>query len=163
MKLKIQTCLLILSSFVFIDGTSAGEAFPKNPELTVTPGKLCNKPSKYRYSENIPYCERDVTWQTKEYVINNYDRSFGYRVSQMKREEFKIDHLIPLCVGGANDTTNLWPQHKSVYAVTDPLEPVLCAKMYEGKLKQSDAVLLVIEAKTHLERVPEIINYVNGL
>lgn len=137
--------------------------FPKVPELTITPGLLCNKPIKLRYPEQVAYCGRDVSWQTKDYVINKYDESFGFRIKKLKREDFKIDHLIPLCVGGANEVSNLWPQHKSIYAQTDPLEPVLCAKMYEGKLKQSDAVLLVIEAKTHLDRIPAIMRHLESL
>lgn len=163
MKSISPLVILLISFFISESSVSAREPFPRSPELTVTPGRLCHNPSKFRYPENIAYCERDVTYQTKEYVINNYDQSFGFRIAQLKREDFKIDHLIPLCVGGANDASNLWPQHKSVYTITDPLEPVLCAKMYEGKLKQNEAVLLIIEAKTHLDRVQKIYNYVNSL
>lgn len=154
---------LCLTAILSINLVCANENFPAGPELTVTPGKLCDKPNKYRYPENIAYCERDVVFQTKDYVIKTYDESFGYQIGKLNREDFKIDHLIPLCVGGSNDRANLWPQHKSVYAITDPLEPVVCAKMYQGKLKQSDAVLIMIEAKTHLERVPSLLKQVNSL
>ncbi len=165
MKFLFQSISKIMVGIFLAAATvvHAGDAFPKGPELTVTPGKLCDKPAKYRYAENVAYCERDVAYATKEYVINNYDQSFGYIIGKMKREDFKIDHLIPLCVGGSNDRANLWPQHKSVYAITDPLEPVVCAKMYQGKLKQSDAVLFVLEAKTHIDRVQSIIKHINSL
>ncbi len=160
--LNFLLALLIVSQAT-VNARVVGDVFPKGPELTITPGKLCDKPAKYRYAEKIAYCERDVSSETKEHVIANYDQSFGYQVGKMKREDFKVDHFIPLCVGGSNDRANLWPQHKSVYDITDPLEPIVCAKMYQGKLKQSEAVLLVVEAKTHLDRVSRIIKHINSL
>lgn len=158
LSIKALGLLLLISTAAF-----AHDGFPTGPELTVTPGKLCDIPVKLRYPEQIPYCIRDVKPLTKDAIIANYDDSFGYKISEMPREDFKIDHLIPLCVGGSNDVSNLWPQHKSVFAITDPLEPELCSKMYQGKLKQQEAVQLVIEAKTHLDRVKGIIKYVKSL
>lgn len=158
--LKITTALFITLIFA---GEISAQDFPKGPELSETPGKLCDQPSKVRYPEKIAYCDRDVSYETKEIIIHEYDQKFNYSIAKMPRGEFKIDHLIPLCAGGSNDTTNLWPQHKSVYAITDPLEPVICSKMAQGRLKQNDAVSLVIEAKTHLERTKKIIEYVSRL
>ncbi len=137
--------------------------FPSGPELSITTGKLCDTPSAYRYAEKIPYCERDVSYETKEILMKEYDQKFNYHILSLPRVDIKIDHLIPLCAGGSNDISNLWPQHKSVYAITDPIEPVICAKMAQGRLKQKDAVSLVIEAKTHLERASKILQYVNKL
>lgn len=39
----------------------------------------------------------------------------------------------------SNEENNLWPQHKKVYMITDPLEPEMCAAMSNGKLLQRDA------------------------
>jgi hypothetical protein len=138
-------------------------AFPKIPELTVTPGKLCDKPSSRRYAESIAYCERDVIYQTKKLVIETYDNSFGYAIGKMNRVDFKIDLLIPLCVGGSNDQANLWPQHKSSFVITDPFEYLVCTKMSLGKLKQNNAVLIILEGKTHLDRVPQLIRQLKSL
>lgn len=137
--------------------------FPTTPDLEITPGKLCDRPSSFRYSEKIAYCDRDVSYETKEIVIKEYDQKKNFSILSLPRADFKIDHLIPLCAGGSNDIVNLWPQHKSVYAQTDPLEPVVCAKMNQGKLKQKDAVLLIIEAKTQLDRTGKIIEYISKL
>ncbi|MNT67943.1 hypothetical protein D3C72_2061270 [compost metagenome] len=81
----------------------------------------------------------------------------------MNRMDFKIDHYIPLCMGGANDVENLWPQHKSIYAITDPLEPLLCEKMADGRLLQKDAINYIKAAKANLDQVPAIIRQVQGL
>jgi len=81
----------------------------------------------------------------------------------MNRMDFKIDHFIPLCAGGSNDPVNLWPQHKSVYQQTDPVEPLLCQRMLEGKLSQTDAVKLIMRAKLDLNQVPVVMKILNGL
>lgn len=162
MKKNSHTFLALLISLAFNSQVFA-EDFPQGPELSITPGKLCDRPTSTKYAEQIPYCARNVSYSTKEILMKEYDQKFDYNIMKMARIDFKIDHFIPLCVGGSNDITNLWPQHKSIYKITDPLEPILCAKMAQGRLKQKDAVLLVIDAKTNLERVPEILRYVNGL
>lgn len=131
------------------------------PELSITPGKLCERTSERRYPEGVAYCKRDVTTVTKKDVFREYGVDFNDPSNV--RDNYKIDHLIPLCVGGSNDITNLWPQPASAYMITDPLEPLLCEKMAQGKLEQSEAVELVIEAKTHLDRVDRIFRYVSRL
>ena len=95
--------------------------------------------------------------------MKEYDQKFGYRIAQLPRADFKIDHFIPLCVGGSNDISNLWPQHKAVYEITDPLEPIICEKMAQGKLKQKDAVQMIIDAKTNLGRTEKILLQINRL
>lgn len=159
--LKINFILLILAIFAY--QASAAEKFPKGPRLAITSGKTCDRPNSYRYSEKIAYCDRDVSVETKESIINEYDQKYGYSIANMPRSEFKIDHLIPLCAGGSNDVENLWPQHKSVYTITDPLEPVVCQKMAKGRLRQADAILLVLEGKTDLSRTKAIIQYLNKI
>lgn len=158
--LKIHIATLLLLSVAF-----AGQpaSFPKNPNLTETPGKLCTNSKVQRYPEHISYCERNVDTYTKNAIIQKYDQLFGYQIESMNRKDFKIDHLIPLCAGGANSEDNLWPQHKSVYEITDPIEPLLCQKMQEGKLLQADAVKLVFQAKMNLDQVPALMKQLNSL
>lgn len=162
MKKTIVLTLTLLFTISF-SGTINASDFPRGPELSITPGKICDHPSSYRYPEQIPYCVRDVTYQTKEVIIKEYDQKFNYRIEYLNRTDFKIDHFIPLCAGGSNDIVNLWPQHRSVYEITDPLEPIICAKMALGKLKQKEAIALITEAKTNLSRTAQIIQYVSGL
>ncbi len=140
-----------------------GEPFPRIPSLSETPGKLCANPSSVRYPEKIAYCERDVDVYMKEDVIARYDNQLGYKIRTMNRYDFKIDHLIPLCAGGDNVEDNLWPQHKSVYAITDPIEPLICQRMEEGKLSQKEAVQMVIYAKTHLNELPRLMKILGSM
>lgn len=149
--------LVSLSSFAGSDGN-----FPKGPDANLTPGAVCTHPTEHRYPENIDYCERDVDSMTKKAIFVQYDQ-LGFRTRSMNRMDFKIDHFIPLCMGGANDVENLWPQHKSIYNITDPLEPLLCEKMAAGRLLQKDAINYIRNAKTHLDQVPAIMREVQGL
>ena len=160
MAMKFIIALLLLS---FVSTVSAEGAFPRGPNLDETPGSLCSNSRQRRYPEKIAYCERSVDSYQKNAIIQKYDRLFDYSIRSMKRLDFKIDHLIPLCAGGSNNDDNLWPQHKSIYNITDPLEPLLCEKMQEGKLLQADAVKLIIEAKTHLDQVPAIMKKLKSL
>lgn len=157
----LALAVLILGSFSF--HTSFASDFPTGPAQQMTPGKLCDIPNELRYPEQIAYCERDVTIETKHLIIEEYDRQFGFQIQTMPRDQFKIDHYIPLCMGGSNDITNLWPQHVSVYTVTDPLEKAICDKMVVGKIQQKDAVALIIEGKNHLDEVPKILAQVRLL
>lgn len=160
MKLVFTT--MTLFTLILTNVLAAGN-FPTTPNLQETPGKLCSSPSGIRYPEKINYCERNVDVYMKEDVIRTYDKELGYHIKTMARSDFKIDHLIPLCAGGANDELNLWPQHKSIYKITDPIEPLLCAKMAAGKLTQAEAVKMIIYAKTHLNEVPSLIGKLNNL
>ena len=154
----------ITLALLFVVSTSAFamDQFPKGPDASITPGALCIRPDSHRYPEQINYCERDVDSDTKRGRFAAYDQ-LGYRTRSMDRQDFKIDHYIPLCMGGANDSKNLWPQHKSVYVITDGLEQLLCEKMAEGKLLQKEAIKMVMEAKNHLDEVPAIVAKANAL
>lgn len=164
---KANLRALILSTIVLIfvvsDFVLAGDKFPIGPIESMTPGSLCESSPVRRYPEKIVYCERNVKSELKVQIIKLYDERFGYSIARMNREEFKIDHFIPLSIGGSNSIENLWPQHKSVYTITDDLEHLLHTKISAGKIKQAEAIRVIREAKLNLARVPELIHYVNGL
>jgi hypothetical protein len=162
-NLKRITSLILVSLISFsVFLAQANDAFPKGPDATLTPGVLCSTPDALRYPEQIKYCNRNVSTDLKKDIFVAYDQ-LGFRTRSMKRMSFKIDHYIPLCMGGANDFKNLWPQHESVYKITDPLEPLLCQKMSEGKILQKTAVELIIQGKANLDQVPAIIAKVQSL
>lgn len=141
----------------------AGQDFPLGPDLQTTPGSLCKNSNVRRYPARIIYCERDVSSDLKRQLIKNYDEQLGFHIRQMNRQDFKIDHFIPLSIGGSNESNNLWPQHKTVYGITDPLEQLLSDKISANKITQSEAVRVIKEAKLNLGRVPELIDYVESM
>lgn len=153
-----------LTSFIFVLSLTlsafAGEignlTFPDGPHAEMTPGVLCTHADSYRYEEHIPYCSRAVSSSEKQRIIAAYDNQFGYSIQKLPRGDFKIDHFIPLSIGGANDVGNLWPQHKSIYKFSDPIEEILSELMIKGRIKQADAILAIKNCKYHLETCAQI-------
>lgn len=141
----------------------ASGSYPDGPEPTQTPGKLCETNTVKRYPEGIAYCERKVSADTKRAIIEIYDQKFGFQISKMNRGEFKIDHFIPLSIGGSNSIENLWPQYRKVYEVTDPIELELGNKISVGRIKQSEAVRLIKEAKLNLSKADEILRLIQAM
>lgn len=156
-SLFVSALLILTTSSAF-----ALDAFPKGPDATLTPGALCSHPDERRYPENIAYCDRNVDSSVKGEIFMAYDQ-IGYRTRSMRRQDFKIDHYFPLCMGGSNEKTNLWPQHKSVYEITDPLEQKICDKMAEGVLLQKDAIEIVKKAKADLSTVDGYMEQLDNL
>lgn len=160
--------LTVLATLVALTGASLAAApgqagFPTSPHPELTPGSLCESPTAKRYPEGIPYCARKVASELKAEIMREYDQTLGYRIQAMNRGAFKIDHYIPLCMGGSNRPDNLWPQHESVFNVTDPLEGLACDKMAQGKLRQAAAVSIIREAKANLGGVPALVSRVQQL
>jgi hypothetical protein len=66
-----------------------------------------------------------------------------YRLPWSRRAEFKIDHLIPIELGGADSIDNLWPQSVRVkpYGADrkELLTEVLLARIAKGQITLSQA------------------------
>lgn len=152
-QLLIIACIYLLAASIAF----ATDEFPKAPDLELTPGALCLVADEIRYPEKINYCERDVSTGKKWAVINRYTKKFHFTISEAQRPEFKIDHYIPLCMGGANVVENLWPQHSTIFHVTDALEEILCEAMSLGKMSQVEAVEKIKKGKNDLTQAPIII------
>lgn len=135
--------------------------FPRSPDLSITPGALCSTPTEYRYPERIAYCARDVSGWQKELAFINY-RKLGYSLSG-ERSEYKVDHFIPLCVGGSNEMSNLWPQYYTVSEKTDLLEQLACEVLVKGKISQRDVIDLIMAVKLDLEKLPEVMKQLRRL
>lgn len=152
---------LVLS--LLVSFTVLAQDYPTKPDSSLTPGVLCEHADELRYPERIKYCERDVESDTKYEVIQDYNEKLGYQILPQQRRNFKIDHYIPLCMGGSNDKRNLWPQHKSIYQHTDELEMVACQKMASGRISQSRAVDVIKAAKEDYQDAHRYLKELNGL
>jgi hypothetical protein len=148
--------LLMFPALVF------AQSFPKGPDARLTLGALCDMPVEYRYPEHIAYCGRDVDTVTKNEIFVSY-RQLGYSLPSQSRADYKIDHYIPLCMGGANSKTNLWPQHISIYKQTDTLEEAICSKMRDGKMSQAAGVKMMKAVKNNLSLIPQAWSQLNSL
>jgi hypothetical protein len=158
MKLLTLVSLMLTSTYVL----AFTAEYPKSPLKQLTPGSLCDRPDKFRYPEQIAYCERDVSGQQKREIFEDYRRA-GFRLDPSTRGSFKVDHFIPLCAGGSNHDDNLWPQHRSVYEITDPLEGLGCEKLAVGRISQAELVKRITTAKKDISQAAESLRYLNSL
>lgn len=157
----MKTTLFLIATTLAFNVFSA--EYPKGPNLQITPGALCDRPDTYRYPEHIAYCERDVTPQTKAEVFATYRNRLGYTLDLTNRSNYKIDHFIPLCAGGSNEEENLWPQHVSIFQITDPIEALGCEKLSQAKITQKNLVTLIKQAKLNLSDAPKVLKYLQSL
>lgn len=103
----------------------AGDDMLPNPKLT--PGKIARN-------------DKDRNGVTEEMERHLFDR---YHILWRRRPEFKVDHLIPLELGGADVMDNLWPQSLSArpYSVErkELLTRHLLARIAAGKMTLAQA------------------------
>jgi hypothetical protein len=82
----------IIASVALTANARAQEAFLPNPKLT--PGRIAER-------------DKDCGGVTLKMEQKVFAR---YRLPWPRRAEFKIDHLVPVELGGADTIDNLWPQ-----------------------------------------------------
>ena len=58
---------------------------------------------------------------------------------------------------------NLWPQHKSVYEITDPIEFLGCDQLKAGKITQKNLIVLIKKAKLNLAEAPGVLKTLQAL
>lgn len=159
----MKKSLLLLLVFLSLNAVAAATAnYPSGPDPRLTPGAICTLTEKYRYPERIAYCERDVSVELKSSIFQSYRKILGYTLSGA-RNTYKIDHFIPLCAGGSNERENLWPQHVSVYSITDPLEELACKRLAKGLITQQEVINLIVTAKRDLRRAGEVYQYLQNI
>ena len=92
MKNRLVRAALLVGFVLPVGNVRAQEALLPNPKLT--PGRVARSEAD----------RRGVTAQMERKVFARY------RLPWSRRAQFKIDHLIPLELGGADSIDNLWPQ-----------------------------------------------------
>lgn len=131
--------------FSSLSGAWAAKIEPRTPNPEITPGHLCSKRDPdfdgYRYKERIPYCERNVSQALKNAVYE------AYSVPVNKRQNYTIDHFIPLSIGGSNAFENLWPEHKKLKEKRLFLELDTYLELERGEITQKEAIRRITEAK----------------
>jgi hypothetical protein len=97
------------------------------PNRKFTPGRVARK-------------DKDRQGVTEEMERKVFSR---YHIPWRRRPEFKVDHLIPLELGGADAVENLWPQSLYVRPYNalrkDLLTQCLLARIAAGKMNLAQA------------------------
>ncbi len=131
----LAICLL---SIIAAAADSTGATRP-NPALT--PGKAATTDVRQvcAIEGNLSYSRRHrtATHALKSWVFREYGIEPPH--GPAARGEWEIDHLVPLCLGGADEAANLWPQNQATYRKKDRLEARACREVCAGRLSLSEA------------------------
>lgn len=111
------------------------------PDKNLTPGAVQLDATR----ENVcnPRWERasrDVNVSKKKRVFK------AYGIDWSKRWGYEVDHHVPVCLGGASDESNLWPQsygEKPGAKEKDVVEKYLCRQVCRGDMPLSTAQKLI--------------------
>jgi hypothetical protein len=122
----VRLFLTVLGATLALTATAPAQlALLPNPKLT--PGRAAERDKD----------RRGVTIQMEQKVFARYRLPWG------RRGEFKIDHLIPSELGGADTIDNLWPQRVKArpYGADrkELLTEVLLEKVRAGKMTLAQA------------------------
>ncbi|HXM33049.1 MAG TPA: hypothetical protein VN921_05295 [Chthoniobacterales bacterium] len=116
---------VIITSLMAAQNGRAEDLLLPNPKLT--PGKIARRDKD----------QHGVSVAMEQKVFKRY------RIPWIRRAEFKIDHLIPLELGGADHVENLWPQNLRVkpYGVErkELLTRCLLLRIAEGRITLAQA------------------------
>ncbi len=141
----VKPTLVLFAIIISVVASPLVFCYPERPDFQKSPGKLCTTDDpdfeKKRYGGRVIYCKRNVAWETKAEILHTYG------VPLRERDNYIIDHIIPLSIGGANSIENLWPQHLAVKERLGSIEDDLYEKVSSGSVSQKEAVIEVMFAK----------------
>ena len=127
--------LMAIITLVGILATAPVGACDVRPDKNLTGGV-----ASIRTKERIAACGHakdnrgQMTRERHDEVLKRYGLPPG------THPDYEIDHLIPLCLGGSDDPSNLWPQPKRRIEATwnaeakDRLERFMCDMVCGGQL-----------------------------
>ena len=127
MKCVMWTATVALATLIGILASAPAGACDVRPDKNLTGG-----PASIRTKERLAACQHagenrgHMTGERRDEVLRRYGLPPG------THPDYEIDHLIPLCLGGSDDPSNLWPQPRRRIEATwnaeakDRLERKVC-------------------------------------
>jgi hypothetical protein len=127
------TKLAMIATLISVLATAPVSAFEVRPDKNLTGGSVrtgdrdaaCGHAGEHR---------GPMKATRRDEVLTRYGLPAG------THPDYEIDHLIPLCLGGADDASNLWPQPRRTIEDTwnaeakDRLERRMCDMVCDGKI-----------------------------
>jgi hypothetical protein len=108
------------------------------PDPTLTPGAV-------RTTDVSDVCTHGTS-QLRHWSRERDDRIMAeYDLPTGPHPQYEVDHLIPLCLGGADSDANLWPEPRRSIEPTfnaerkDELEARMCSLVCSGELDVHEA------------------------
>ena len=130
---------------------------PVLPNSSLTPGDVLSTDTRAVCTPGYSKKVRNVPSALKKQVYKMYDIKKG------RGQDWEVDHLISLELGGSNSIRNLWPEAGFTqplnYHVKDSLENAMHDLVCSGRLKIQDAQREIasnwaLAYKTHLGNLP---------
>jgi hypothetical protein len=137
--MRIPRAFQILIGFLVVASFSGAQQnkYPMFPNAVLTPGDVLTTDAGIVCVSGYASSVRNVSASLKRTVY------LAYGINKKVGEDFEVDHLISLQLGGSNDIKNLWPQSGTTlplnYHVKDRLEGALHDLVCAGQISLEDA------------------------
>ena len=115
-------------------GAAAAVRAPGLPDPALTPGATATTDTAQICAYGYSRAHRHTSDELKDWVMREYGMT--------SRRGYEIDHLVSLCLGGADVAANLWPQPYSGpwnAHMKDDLEVHACREVCAGRLAIGEA------------------------
>ena len=133
MKLRLFALVLVLTGLCLAQSSSP----PMVPLSSLTPGDILTSDVNVVCVSGYSARVRNVSAATKRQVFQ------AYGLVKKAGQEWEVDHLVPLSIGGSNSVRNLWPQAGFTvplnFHVKDKLENAMLDLVCSGRLDLAQA------------------------
>jgi len=119
------------------------------PDPKCTPGAVLNVTQEQVLAKGFGKKSRDVDDAKHAQVYEEYG------IKSYRAGEYEIDHLYPVCGGGASTLANLYPQPASPqpgFHQKDLVETYACKEMRKGHMTLAEVQAFVEDWTAHLAR-----------
>jgi hypothetical protein len=132
------TKLVAIATLVGILATARVGAFEVLPDKNLTGGSV-------RTGDRLAACGHAKENRGPMFAARRDEILRRYGLPAGTHPDYEIDHLIPLCLGGSDDPSNLWPQPRRSIEETwnaeakDRLEHLMCDMVCAGQIDRATA------------------------
>jgi len=125
--------VVAIAILVGILATAPVGAFEVRPDKNLTGGSV-------RTGDRDAACGHAKEHRSPMFSARRDEILRRYGLPPGTHPDYEIDHLIPLCLGGSDDPSNLWPQPRRSIEQTwnaeakDRLERLLCDMVCDGQI-----------------------------
>ena len=136
---------LLVALFASVLFVAPAFAFDVRPDPNKTGGSVRPDGNDPKLVCNATGTRGPMPPARRDRILQSYGLPPGYH------PDYEIDHLVPLCLGGADDDSNLWPQPRRTIEPQwnaerkDALERELCRLVCDKLLELGDAQEAIIK------------------
>lgn len=136
---NIAAALLTAAGLATAFYVAVDPMLPEAPNDRLTPGMVASTDIREvcaadgKSGSAYARAHRQTGYADKLYVAEKYS------LPKSRWHEVQFDHRVPLCLGGADDVANLWPQNRTAAKRKDELEVYACREACAGRIGLGEA------------------------